>query len=120
MVLSDRAQDHVLRVRNRGEMPDADRYGLAGYPGDGPYVQLWLKVKDGEIIQATYETNGCPSSMACSSALCELSVGRNMETMLLLEANELVTYLGGLPEGKGHYADLAIEAMRDAIRGDGQ
>jgi NifU-like protein involved in Fe-S cluster formation len=101
-------------------MPDADRFGLAGFPGDGAYVKLWLKTKEGEIIQATYETNCCPSSMACSSALCELSVGRNMEIMMLLEANELVTYLGGLPEGKDHYADLAIQAMRDAIRGDGQ
>lgn len=115
MVLSDRVQDHVARPRNRGEMPDADRLGIAGVPGDGPFVKIWLKL-DGEVIlKASYDTNGCPSSVGCSSALCELSVGRKMENMKLLEPTELERFLGGLPEGKGYYAALAIQALRNAM-----
>ena len=112
MVLSDRAIDHVARPRNRGEMVDADRIGTAGSPGDGPYVRLWLKFEGNTVLKASYETNGCPSSMACASALCELAIGREMDKLLSLEPNDLIAYLGGLPEGKEVYASLAVHAMR--------
>jgi NifU-like protein involved in Fe-S cluster formation len=96
-------------------MPDANRVGLAGEPGDGPFVQIWLKTNGDQIVRATYDTNGCPSSIGCSSALCELAIGREMKKMKLLEANELEKFLGGLPEGKGYYAELAIKALRHAM-----
>ncbi len=114
-MLSDRVQDHVARPRNVGELLDANRLGIAGVPGDGPFVKIWLKVEGDTILKATYETNGCPSSVGCSSALCELSVGRKLENMKLLEPRELELYLGGLPEGKGYYAELAIQALRAAM-----
>lgn len=114
-MLSDRVQDHVARPRNVGELSDANRLGIAGVPGDGPFVKIWLKVEGDTILKATYETNGCPSSVGCSSALCELSVGRKLENMKLLEPRELELYLGGLPEGKGYYAVLAIQALRAAM-----
>ena len=115
MVFSDRVQDHVARPRNAGEMPDADRIGLAGVPGEGPHVKLWFKLNGTKITKASYHTNGCPSSIACASAVCELAIGREVEKIMLLEATELVTFLGGLPEGKGYYADLAIKAMNHAL-----
>lgn len=115
MVFSDRIQDHVARPRNRGEMPDATHIGLAGVPGDGPHVKLWFLIEDGVIRKASYDTNGCPSSIGCASMLCELCVGRAMETMKLLEPRELDVILGGLPEGKGHYAELAVKALRSTV-----
>ena len=96
-------------------MVDANRLGVAGVPGDGPFVRIWLRVDGDTILKATYDTNGCPSSIGCSSALCELSAGRKLENMKLLEPQELEQYLGGLPEGKGHYAVLAIQALRSAM-----
>ena len=115
MVFSSRVQDHVVNPRNRGEMPDADRVGLAGVIGDGPFVKIWLKTENDRVLKATYDTNGCPSSIGCSSALCELAIGREMNKLKLLEPQELERYLGGLPEGKGYYAALAIQALRQAM-----
>lgn len=116
MILSERAADYVARPRNAGAMEDADRLGIGGSPGGGPYVQIWLKVADGRIEQASYETNGCPSSIASASALCELAIGREIEKMKLLEPADLIAYLGGLPEGKEHYATLAVTALRDGLK----
>ncbi len=115
MVFSERVHDHVVNPRNRGEMPDSDKVGLAGVPGDGPFVKIWLKLEGDKILRATYDTNGCPSSIGCSSALCELAIGRTMEKMKLLEPRELEVFLGGLPEGKQYYSVLAITALRDAM-----
>ena len=105
----------MVNPRNRGEMPDSDRVGLAGVIGDGPFVKIWLKTEGDKILRASYDTNGCPSSIGCSRGLCELAKGRMMERMKLLEPRELERFLGGLPEGKGYYADLAIQALKDAM-----
>ena len=115
MVFSERVLDHLTRPRNCGEMPDADKIGLAGYPGDGPHVKLWFKLDGTKIVKASYNTNGCPSSIACASAVCELAIGRVMEKMKLLDAHDLVTFLGGLPEGKEYYAELSIRALQNAL-----
>jgi len=96
-------------------MEDADRIGTGGSPGGGPYVRLWLKTEGVRIAKATYETNGCPSSIASASALCELATGREIEKLRLLEAADLIAYLGGLPEGKEYYAVLAIQALMDGL-----
>lgn len=112
MNFTDRALDHIARPRNRGEMADADLYGVAGSPGGGPYVQIWLKVEGDLIAKAQYETNGCPSSVACASMLCELAMGREIEKVKTLEPKELILILGGLPEGKESYASLTVEAIK--------
>ena len=91
MVLSPIAAEHVHSPRNAGELPGATHIGVGGVPGDGPYVRLWLVVQDGRIVRASYACNGCPSSIAASSMTATL------------------------PEGKGYYADLAVEALRDAL-----
>ena len=45
--------DHVQNPRNCGEMADATHYGQCGIPGEGPYVQIWLKIEAGRILKAT-------------------------------------------------------------------
>ena len=114
-MLSDRALEYVSHPRNRGELAGADFDGIAGEPGEGPYVHIWLKVYGSVVAQASFETNGCPSSVAAASALCELARGREMDKLKLLTAEDLVGFLGGLPEGKESYAEMAIRALNVAM-----
>lgn len=112
-MLSAVASDHVQRPRNQGLLEGATHYGLSGSPGDGPYVELWLEVRNGTIDRAAYRTHGCPSSVAASSLLCRLSAGRELEKIQALTGDELLLVLGGLPEGKERFAFMAVEAMKN-------
>jgi hypothetical protein len=47
--------------------------------------------------------------------LCDLVRGRTTEQAGLITGEDLRTVLGGLPEGKGHFADMAVQAMRKAL-----
>lgn len=89
--------------------------GKSGTPGDGPYVLLWLDVCNGRVIDGDYDTNGCPVAQRTAMGLMAFIRGRTCEQISLLSGDDLALLLGGLPEGKGHYADLAIEALKSAL-----
>jgi len=117
-VLSDLAARYVQTPRNVGPLAPPARYGVSGTPGDGPSVQVWLRIKDGVIEDAAARTHGCPSSIACAGLICDLIRGRTVEQALLLTAEDLTTVLGGLPDGKGYLAGMAVEAVRRAIESE--
>lgn len=112
------AAAQIQNPRHVGPLEGPVRYGVSGVPGDGPYAEIWVDVQDGVVRKATYRTHGCPSSVAACGVLCEISTGREVSRVLDLDANDLLVVLGGLPEGKGHFAGMAIDAMRSALRSE--
>jgi nitrogen fixation NifU-like protein len=113
-MLSPIAANHVQRPHNIGPLEGAT-YGCSGVPGDGPWIEIWLCLETNVIKDAAYRTHGCPSSIASGSMLCDLVRGRTCEQASLIEATDLLIILGGLPEGKGHFASMAVEAVKIAL-----
>lgn len=107
--------DRFYNPRNSGPVEGATHRGMGGLRGEGPYVELWLEISGGRILKAGYETYGCPAIVACGSVLCEVLIGKPVETARAIQARDLETLLGGLPEGKGHCPELAMEALRSAL-----
>src|SRR5579862_2570762 len=114
-MFSQIARDHLSRPRNRGPLASFTHEGGAGSKGDGPFVHLWLDVLDGRIKAASYDTHGCPSSIAAAGVLTTLITGRTPEQALSLNDHELLLVLGGLPEGKEQFATMAITALHRAL-----
>ena len=98
-----------------GPLEGATHIGTCGEPGEGAYVRIWLTAKDGRIENAAYATHGCPSSQASGAMTVTLCKGRTFEEASRITGTDVVTVLGGLPEGKGHFADMAVEALRKAM-----
>ncbi len=115
MVLSPVAAEHVHSPRNAGRLDGATHVGVGGTPGEGPYVRLWLVLEGDTIRKASYECNGCPSSVAAASMSAQILIGRTVAQALRLEASDLLLILGGLPEGKESYAELAVRAVKSAL-----
>ncbi len=114
-MFSELALDHVRNPRGRGPLAEATHLGQDGSPGGGPYVQLWLRVEKEAIVEASYECNGCPAAVAASSLLAQMLRGRTFEQARRIEPGDLLTILGGLPEGKEPYATRAVNALRHAL-----
>ena len=55
-MFSATVQEHTYQPRNVGELPSATHHGVAGVPGDGPYMLLWFEVVGDTIVKATYDT----------------------------------------------------------------
>lgn len=46
--------------------------------------------------------------------LCDLARGRSVATIEGLTGTDLLVVLGGLPEGKESYAEMAVGALKNA------
>jgi nitrogen fixation NifU-like protein len=115
-VYSQIVLDHFHNPRNVGPLEGATHKGVAGFPGEGQYVILFLKIEEGIIQKVAYNVNGCPAMVGAASFLTEFLVGQNALDAIKLTAEQLIKKLGGLPEGKEHAALMAIEALNTALK----
>ena len=110
------AVEHISNPRNGGPLAAATHIGVAGEPGEGPFMRISLVIEAGTVWNAAYETYGCAAATACGSLVTTLLIGRTVEQADLIDSVDIIRILGGLPEGKEHCARLAEQATRKALR----
>ena len=76
---SETLMEHFNAPRNTGVIEQPDRVGAAGSPGRGPFMVLSLRVRDGVIADARYQTHGCGVTIAAGSMLTEMILNRSLE-----------------------------------------
>src|SRR5262245_52393058 len=89
--------DHFNNPRNAGPLEDADGVGLDTNPVCGDMMKLYLKIDDGHIAGASFETRGCPPSIAASSMLTVMVEGLSLDDALKIKNRDVAAALGGLP-----------------------
>jgi nitrogen fixation NifU-like protein len=112
---SETLMDHFLSPRNSGPMENPDAVGHAGTPGRGAFMILYLRVAEGAIAEARFQTVGCGVSIASGSVLTELIRGWLIAECLALTATDVIAALDGVPPDKLHGPALGIDALRDAL-----
>jgi len=114
-VYSETTIDHFMNPRNLGDMADASGFGrVTGSCGDT--MEIWLKVKNGMVADATFLTDGCGTSLASGSMATELVKGRSIPEVLKISQQDVLKALGGLPEESTHCALLAANTLKEAIK----
>jgi len=124
MSYNEKVLEHFKNPRNQGVMDDADAVGQEGNPVCGDVMKLYIKVspspKEGEdrgevITDISFETLGCAAAIAVSSALTEYVKDKTLAEAETITKDDIVGYLGGLPEAKIHCSMLGVDALYKAI-----
>jgi len=114
-IYSETVIDHFMNPRNLGDMENAD--GFAKVTGScGDTMEIWLKVKNGTIADATFMTDGCGASIASGSMVTEIAKGETITEAGKISQQDVLSALGGLPEESEHCALLAANTLKEAMR----
>ena len=112
---SEEVVNRWLNPRNIGRMENPD--GVCSIRGPcGDTMEIFLRVRDGRIANATFMTDGCGTSIAAGSMATDLAIGKTVEKVLKVSKEVILDELGGLPEESEHCALLASNTLREAIK----
>lgn len=121
---TDTVKDHFFHPRNIFKTAEevkefnADGVGLVGSPACGDGMKLFIKVNDDKIVDVKWQTYGCGTAIASTSAFSVMLLengGLSIEEALKIKPKDIADYLGGIPPRKFHCSVLADKAFREAV-----
>jgi NifU-like protein involved in Fe-S cluster formation len=112
---TEKMLDHARSPRNLGVIEEPD--GAGHVESDcGDWVLMTLKLDPaGAIGELRFAAQGCGSAIASASVLTELAQGKTLTEAASITVDDVVTYIGGLPEHKGHCSRMSHAAFIAAV-----
>ncbi len=114
---SETVLDHFHNPRNVGEIENATATVEMTNPVCGDLMRLSALVRDGRIVEAKFQTQGCIPAIACGSWLTEAMKGKSPAELASITPEQIEAALGGLPSASRHAARLATDALRGFLQG---
>ena len=78
-------------------------------------MEIFIKARNNEIVEASFFTDGCVTTIASASMAVELAIGRSLADAKCITQNKILESLGGLPKESRHCALLASNTVHAAM-----
>jgi len=107
--------EHSEHPRNVGDLPNATNTVNVSNPVCGDELRLAVRIENGRIAAARFRTRGCKAAVASASLLTEIIVGKSIEEIRGITAEQISQALGGLPAATRHGSQLAEDALDEIL-----
>jgi NifU-like protein involved in Fe-S cluster formation len=114
---SAKVLDYFHHPRNVGEIADATVAIEATNPVCGDVLKLSAVSREGRIREAKFKVEGCIPAIACASLLTEIMIGKSVDDLRRVTAEQIEAALDGLPSASKHASALAVGGLRQLIEG---
>lgn len=112
---STKVIEHFKNSKNYGKIENADGIGKVGNKKCGDVMWIYIKIENGIVADAKFETFGCVAAIATSSMAIDMIKGKPIEEALAITNKAVAEALDGLPPEKMHCSILAEEGIKAAI-----
>lgn len=102
--------------KNVGKMENPSSVGTYQSPVCGDMLTIYLKVRNGRIADASFETFGCMVSVAISSVVTEWAKNKTLEQAEKITEQDIIQAVGGVPPVKEHCLAMSIQSLKNAIQ----
>lgn len=116
---SEKSIDFIKTEHNLGQLPVfTNQTSHVGECGD--MLRLYLDIdKEGQRIRkASFELTGCAGLHACAAGLTTMLEDMPIAEAQKLDVENIIEFLGGLPNAKLDCAELARDTLRKALLDD--
>lgn len=111
----DTVLHHFLDPVNVGVIVDPDGTGVVGDMACGDTMVMTIRVQDDHLADIKYQVFGCAAAIATCSAVSEMAMGKVLGEVLAITEDDIIRYLGELPDPKRHCSAGAAAALHNAI-----
>lgn len=81
----------------------------------GDQMEFSLMVKDDQITDIRFQTDGCINAVAAGNSGAELAMGKTVGEAMAITGQDILDVLEGLPEESLHCAEHTVETLRQAL-----
>jgi len=81
----------------------------------GDTMKIMLNVENNIVVDISFLTDGCGTSIACGSMLTKMAQGKTLKEVSLITSEKLNNALDGLPENHVHCTVLAVNTLKKAL-----
>ena len=114
-IYSEALIEHGVNPRNYGSMENPDGYAKVTGPC-GDTVEMFVRMRNGMVEKATFNTDGCMFSIAACSAAAEMAEGKTLAGCIGINQSAILQHLEKMPADHAHCALLAAMTLQKALR----
>jgi nitrogen fixation NifU-like protein len=104
-----------FNLKNFGIINNPDAVGEFTNPECKDFTKVYLKIKNGIIKDAKFQTIGCMAAIAFSDEACSLVKGKTIQEAKNIQSKELLKSIPDLPKEKHHCSIIGPNAVKQAL-----
>ncbi len=114
-IYSETMVEYGVNPPNYGAITDPDGYAkITGPCGDT--VEMFVRMRNGTVEEATFNTDGCMFSIAACSVAAEMAKGKTFSGCIGVNQSAILKRLEKMPADHEHCALLAAMTLQKALK----